>query len=222
MKGTDFEKLCVYRMEQEQELKRAIMGRYGTKSITIGEKPLDVESWCARLRRGPVNVGVIDQLVKDARETGRRTQAMESNPDFEGLLPPRGRQFVLDAKVCSQASFPLDKESKSQSRQLLHMLDRDEYGAVCFYLIHFPQRTLVKSVEPSQTWAFPVSRQHPFWRKFHRGEAKRISRADCQEYAVPVEWNCLPGKQKETPDIVMAIYELAAKLNKGGEVEDAE
>jgi penicillin-binding protein-related factor A (putative recombinase) len=220
MKGTDFEKICVYRMEQEHKLGRAIMGRYGTQSITIGEKPIDVDAWCQKLRRGPVNVALIETLVKEARETGRRTQQMQSNPDFEGLLPPRGRQFIFDAKVCSQASFSLDKESKSQSRQLLHLLERDEYGAICFYLIHFPQRVLAKSIDPDQTWAFPVSRQHPFWQQFDRGEVKRVTRADCEEYAVPVEWNVLEGGRTERPDIVMAIYGVAAKLGKGKEVEE--
>lgn len=219
MKGTDFEKICVYRMEQEHELKRAIMGRYGTQSITIGEKPLDVDGWCDRLRRGPVNLSLVQKFIQEARDTGRHVQAMQSNPDFEGLLPPHGRQFVFDSKVCSQASFPLDKESRNQSRQLNHLLDRDEYGAVCFYLIHFPERSLVRATEPEQTWAFPVSRRHPFWLKFGRGEVKRVSRSDCHEYAVSVEWNCLPGKKKESPDIVMAIYELAAKLGKGKESE---
>lgn len=223
MKGTDFEKICIARMEQEEELKRATMVRYGTQSITIGERPFDLDAWCHRLRRGPVNLGLLEQLVREARETGRHTQAMQSNPDFEGVLPPRGRQFIFDAKVCHQASFPLDKESKTQSRQLRHMLHRDTFGAICFYLIHFPKRELARSVEPEQTWAFPVAREHHFWVKFDRGEVKRITRADCEEYAVPVEWNILTERGRtERPDIVMAIYELAGKLGKGTEVDDAE
>jgi penicillin-binding protein-related factor A (putative recombinase) len=219
MKGSEFEKICVYRMEQEHKLGRAIMGRYGTQSITIGERPFDFGAWADRLRRGPVNAAVIENLVKEARETGRHTQQIHSNPDFEGLISPRGRQFVFDAKVCQQASFPLDKESKSQSRQLNHMLDRDEFGAVCFYLIHFPERILARSSEPEQTWAFPVSRKHAFWIKFDRGEVKRITREDCREYAVFVEWNALPKARTNTPDIYWAIYELAGRLGKGGEQE---
>jgi len=149
-------------------------------------------------------------------------QPIFSLPDFSGLLFPRGREFTFDAKVCGTASFPLN-DDKFKRRQFKHLVTRDRFGAISFLLIHFTARQLKKTSYAAETWAFPVSLRHPFWQAFDRGEVKSISREDCREYGALVEWNILKAKGRtERPDIVMAIYELAAKLNKGGEVEDAE
>lgn len=131
-----------------------------------------------------------------------------SLPDFEGLIPPLGRQFVTDCKVCAQASFPLD-EDKFKRRQLRHMLLRSRFGAICFLLLHFTARELSKGTIPAVTWAFPVFEDHPLWLAFDRSETKRITRADCEEYAELVTWNCLPGGRTPRPDILNAILRLA-------------
>jgi len=134
---------------------------------------------------------------------------VSSLPDFEGLIA--GRQFITDCKVCSQASFPLD-DDKFKRRQLRHMLTRARFGATCFLLIHFPPRELKTRVDPAQTWAFPVYADHPLWVAFDRSETKRITRADCEEYAELVEWNTLPGGRTPRPDIVSAVLALSGKM----------
>jgi penicillin-binding protein-related factor A (putative recombinase) len=136
-------------------------------------------------------------------------QPIQSLPDFEGVLPPNGQQFVFDCKVSGQPSFPLD-DDKFKRRQFRHMVTRARFGAVCFLLIHFTARELKRSTEAAQTWAFPVRLDHPLWAAFDRGETKRITRADCEEYAVPVEWNTLPGGRANRPDVLAAIVKLAA------------
>lgn len=140
-------------------------------------------------------------------------QPISSLPDFEGVLPPAAMQFVIEAKVCSGASFPLD-DDKFKRRQFKHLVTRAKFGAVSILLIHFNARELSKSVEPEQTWAFPVSLDHPFWEAFDRGETKRITRADCEEYAVLVPWNCLPSGRTPRPDVLSAVLELAARLKR--------
>lgn len=137
-------------------------------------------------------------------------QPIVSLPDFEGLLPPAGRQFIFDCKLCAAASFPLD-DDKFKRRQLKHMLTRSRFGAVCFLLIHFSERTLKRSIEPAETWAFPVFAEHPLWAAFDRGETKRITRLDCQEYAVSVEWNTLPGGRTPRPDVLVAIRAMVGE-----------
>jgi penicillin-binding protein-related factor A (putative recombinase) len=128
---------------------------------------------------------------------------VQSLPDFEGVLPG-GRQFLFDAKVCSQASFPLD-EDKFKRRQFRHLCTRARFGAIAFLLLHFNERQLVRAITPASTWAFPVQIDHPLWAAFDRAEVKRITLADCEEYAVAVEWNAMPGGRTLRPDIVAAV-----------------
>lgn len=132
---------------------------------------------------------------------------IQSLPDFEGVLPPLGRQFVFDAKVCSQASFPLD-DDKFKRRQLRHLVTRDRFGAIAFLLLHFPMRQLKTKTDEAATWAFPVSADHPVWRAFDAGEVKRLTREACEEYAVRVPWNLLPGGRTDRPDVLSAVKEL--------------
>lgn len=139
-------------------------------------------------------------------------QPIVSLPDFEGVLPPRATQFVFDAKVCGAASFPLD-DDKFKRRQFKHLTTRARFGAITFLLLHFTERALSKTTQPEVTWAFPVLLDHCFWSAFDRGEVKRITRSDCEEYAVLVRWNTLPGGRTPRPDILAAIYELAARTN---------
>jgi penicillin-binding protein-related factor A (putative recombinase) len=139
--------------------------------------------------------------------TDGQWRPIQSLPDFEGLLPG-GRQFTFDCKVCGQASFPLD-EDKFKRRQLRHMVTRAKFGGIAFLLIHFTERELVKSSVPAETWAIPVSWDHPLWQAFDRGETKRITREACQEFGVKVEWNVLAGQHKERPDVLAAIQFFA-------------
>lgn len=141
-------------------------------------------------------------------------QPVQSLPDFEGLIEG-GRQFITDCKVCGAASFPLD-DDKFKRRQWRHMVTRSRFGAVCFLLIHFSERELKTRTEPAETWAFPVMLPHPFWNEFDAGSAKRITRQDCEEYAVKVEWNTLPGGRTTRPDVLAAVIALAQRSSPSG------
>jgi penicillin-binding protein-related factor A (putative recombinase) len=215
MKSKEWEEVVLYRMRQEEEHGRCSMGRYGVQGSFSKGQPIDVGEWVTVLREAAETghlAKYIPELISAAKASADGWRPLQSLPDFEGVLSPRGRQFVLDAKVCNQPSFPLDTESKSKSRQLKHMLTRAKFGAVCFYLIHFPERTLARSIEPAQSYAFPIHPDHKFWESFDRGESKRITRADCEEYGVAVIWNTLPGGRTPRPDVLAAVYELIGRL----------
>jgi len=133
---------------------------------------------------------------------------MSSLPDFEGTLQG-GRQIIFDAKVCSQASMPLDQyrwETRAaRARQLRHMYERSAFGAVCFFLIHWPARQLKTKSEPAITFRFPVSVYSAFWLSFEAGEVRTLSRNDCENHGVVVSWNAFGRGTKPRPDFLESI-----------------
>ena len=134
-------------------------------------------------------------------------------PDFDITLAG-GRQCVVDAKVCSQASLPLDEykaeNKRSNKRKQLEVLYRKaKFGAISFLLIHFNPRPLKMGPTEAKTFAFPVYESHPFWQSFEKGEVKRIGEEECAECAYEVKWNVYPGKRKSSPDVYDAITWLA-------------
>lgn len=178
----EFEQLCLIDSAWSEERSLYTMGRYGV-SLTYMKNP----------------------------ESGQvETRALRSLPDFDGVLPPRGRQFVADAKVCSQASLMLH-ESHFSDRQLLHLNRRANFGAVAFLLIHFNRRVLKTRIDEAGTWAFPVHENHPFWRQFQRAELRSISRINCEEYGVEVRWHVPPRSKKARPNLLAAVLELESR-----------
>lgn len=175
LKGKELEKLCIYRMQQEEVRGIATMSRYGVQTSMVDEKWIPIRSL----------------------------------PDFEGVLNG-GRQFVIEVKVCSAASFPLD-DDKFKARQLKHLMTRGRFGSISMLLIHFNERVLAKKTEPPVTWAFPVYPEHDFWREFDRGEVKRITRDDCEQYGDAVRWGVFPGCRKVSPDLVGVVKSLSEK-----------
>lgn len=176
LKGKELEKLCIYRMQQEEVRGVATMSRYGVQTSMVDEKWIPIRSL----------------------------------PDFEGIMFG-GRQFVIEVKVCSAASFPLD-DDKFKARQLKHLMTRGRFGAVSMLLIHFNGRVLAKKTEPAITWALPVYPEHDFWREFDRGEVKRIARSDCEQYGHEVPWTVFAGCRKESPDLVGAVKALSERF----------
>lgn len=136
---------------------------------------------------------------------------IKSLPDFEGLA--FSRFFVLECKACSQASFSLD-DDKFKRRQLRHMLGVDEYGGLSLLALHFNGRTLKRGEEPPETWAIPVTMKSELWMSHDRGETKRITREDCREYGILIEWNAPDGCRVERPDLLAAI-EKAIEFESG-------
>lgn len=181
MKGKDFEKIIVERNREYRQHGTASVGRYGVQAARTNDE------WII----------------------------MQSLPDFEGTLAPNGNQVIFDCKVCSQASMPLSpyrEESKgSRRRQLRHMLDRSRFGAICFFLIHWPERELKTRTEPVMTWRFPVDVDSDFWRAFEAGEVKTLSRSDCEDHGDPIDWVTLGDGRTPRPDYLNGIVDTKRK-----------
>lgn len=155
----------------------------------------------------------------DSVTFGDRVIQVPSLPDFEGVFH-NGTQFMIEAKTCAGASFPMEK-SKIKPKQLEHLLKRSAFGVPCFLLIHFNARNLVTSQQPAFTVAIPVQPDNPRWQKFvdayremdrlNRGkpEAERvkvepqgsISRDLAQDMGILVPWYVPPRARKPLPDL---------------------
>lgn len=125
-----------------------------------------------------------------------------SLPDFEGVLPG-GRQFIFDAKVCSQASFQLTgNTAKSfRARQFGHLMKRSEYGVETFILIHFNYRKLKTKQDDELTVAIPV-KENKFWNGVIDGTIKKIGRDVAIQIGTMVPWNKFSKRcGLETPDL---------------------
>lgn len=141
-----------------------------------------------------------------------KPMAIQSLPDFEGAIEPDGRQFIIEAKVCAQSAFPLDK-SKLKPRQVKHMIERTAVGVPCFLIIHFNERKLVKTHEPAETRAIRIHPLDDRWPRYVQAyaEAKRtgkpvepqgsLSRDLVCRMSVKVEWVAPKGCRKELPDL---------------------
>jgi penicillin-binding protein-related factor A (putative recombinase) len=132
---------------------------------------------------------------------------IQSYPDFEGVLMG-GRQFIIEAKVCNAASFPLD-DDKFKARQYRHLTRRAKFGAISLIVLHFPVRQLKKSLTPALTVAIPVHPDLPLWEAFDRGEVKRITRTDCELHGLEVLWTIPDRCRRPVPDILAAIERVA-------------
>lgn len=143
-------------------------------------------------------------------------QVMRSLPDFEGIVHG-GRQFIFDCKVVSGASLILseyrkiDKQSKGDKgkqgkrhRQYRHMMNRSDMGAMCGFLIHWNARELKTKSEPADTFWIPVHRESELWDRFETGEIGVLTRMDCAEFGVRIEWLNEFGK-KPRPYYLTAI-----------------
>lgn len=178
LKGKDLEALLLFRAEKLEEAKIMSLGRYGV------------------------------QVTYRKDEKGQMMmQPMHSLPDFEGVIFGTGRQIIIETKVCSQASYPIYATGQKHPRQIDHMLKRSQFGALCFLLIHFNERELVRTQSPAVTYALPVHPNTNFWREYKAGERKSVTRGDCELYATQIPWNIWgPRAHKETPDIGVLIW----------------
>lgn len=141
-----------------------------------------------------------------------KPMAIQSLPDFEGAIAPDGRQFIIEAKVCSQSAFAMEKKT-IKPRQVKHMLDRAKRGVPCFLIIHFNERKLVRTHEPAETRAIRINPLDDRWQRFvdAYAEAKRtkspvvpqgsISREIACRMSVKVNWVAPKGCRKELPDL---------------------
>lgn len=139
---------------------------------------------------------------------------VSSLPDFEGVLM-NGPQFVIEnKKVASRKSLPLN-DDKLKKRQLAHMFDRDEFGGICFLLVHFNPRELKAGSTDSETFAFPVSKSHPFWMLWELGKVKSLTPEHCGEFGYRVPWGAKYRSRTMRPLILETVQAMANMREQG-------
>jgi penicillin-binding protein-related factor A (putative recombinase) len=168
---------------------------------------------------------VLKAIKEDSELTGNRYGVMvavdqdgllrriKSYPDLEGVVRG-GLQFVVECKVCSSSSIQLAAriERDKSSKQLKHLLERAEFEAITFYMIHFNERVLKTKTEQAVTYAFPVHPNHPFWERFVVGDEWKINRDICNLYGQKIEWIVPPRCRKARPDFHKTILKIDNNL----------
>jgi penicillin-binding protein-related factor A (putative recombinase) len=183
--GKQFEEIVVYRLNQYRAEKFGSFHRPGVHAVT----------------QDRFNDGTV------------RARLLQSLPDFQGVFGNPQREAVFDCKVCSQASFDLNKyrlDTKGpRSRQLKFMYERAEFGSLCFFLIHWNERKLKTKTVEAATYAMPVRPDLDFWRAFEIGEEKSLMRSQAEEYGVRVQWVVEGMERSPRPDLRSALLTLA-------------
>jgi penicillin-binding protein-related factor A (putative recombinase) len=176
--GKEFEALVLFRAQRMEEQKLLTMGRYGVQAVMIADPVTRVPAW----------------------------QVIPSLPDFEGVIYGTGRQLIIEAKSCSQASYPIHQAGKKHPKQFDHMLRRAEFGALCYLLLHFNPRALKTKSDPAATYAIRVHPDMHFWREYEAAERISLDRADAALNGEVVPWNLYSARaSKLTPDISKLI-----------------
>lgn len=196
LKGKEFETLLMDAAKREEDAGILTMSRYGVHGMVVGGK----------------NGGASQTLL------------IPSLPDFEGVLAS-GRQFIIEAKVCSGPSFPMQKSSL-KPRQVEHMLRRAAFNVPCYLLIYFSERRGQNFHHPAITVGVPVSDASPIWRNFieAHAEAKRtkepvasqpaLTRDAAQDMGKLVPWRVPKGCRKSLPDLLSLLWpEMRAPIH---------
>lgn len=136
-----------------------------------------------------------------------------SYPDFEGVLHD-GRQFIIEAKVCSQPSFRMAKE-KIKHKQVQHMLKRSKFDVRCFVVIHFNERLGATFYDKPMTVAIPVcyaiNKGWEVWEQYAECKEKTkefpsITRELAEQIGKRVEWYTPARSTKPRPDLRALTY----------------
>lgn len=178
LKGKEFEALIMFRAGKLEEDRLLCLGRYGTQVVMMNDS-LGVPRW----------------------------QPIPSYPDFEGVIYGSGRQIIIEAKVCSQASYPIYATGKKRPKQIEHLLRRAAFGAQCYLLIHWNARDLKTKSEEAETFAIPVL-DNTFWREYESFERKSLNRQEAGLFGFKVPWNAWSSRAtKLTPDLSVLLPE---------------
>ena len=139
---------------------------------------------------------------------GEKVIPMASLPDYEGVANGVSKQVIFDAKVCSQASFPLNPytEKKNKAKQIKHMRKRWRFGCTCGLLMHWNERVLKTRTDKPVTWWFPVD-DGDFWQGFDSGETKSITREACFALGYEVHWH-MPGRTRTAVPDLLSLFEI--------------
>ncbi len=129
-----------------------------------------------------------------------------SLPDFEGVFSD-GRQFIIEAKVCSSPSFKIDK-AHLKPKQISHMLTRHQFGVPGILLVHFNARVGKTFYDPAVTFGIHVRPQDaggpPLWESFVKGKgaaAGSLDRATVAALGVEMTWHTPKQCRSPRPDI---------------------
>ena len=132
-----------------------------------------------------------------------------SYPDFDGVQAG-GRQFIIEAKVCTQPSFRIQKD-KLKHKQVRHMLTRGRFGVPCYLLIHFNARLGATFYDSPFTVSIPVKSADDggweVWEQFDECKEKDkefppLTRALAKELGSPVRWIIPTRSNKLRPDLL--------------------
>lgn len=158
-------------------------------------------------RRRAIHAGRYGVQVQGIRDVGGKLEwrPVPSLPDFEGVVAG-GRQFVFDAKVCSQASLSLHADH-APTKQLRHLLARGRMGAVSFLLVHWNARELKTKSEPPQTFVVPVAPHLELWRELETAQRRTLNRLDCQLRGHEITWGTIGLGRTALPRVVEWILE---------------
>lgn len=169
----------------------------------------------------------MDRYGVEVTNFGGELRPIESKPDFEGITA-FGRQFIIEAKSNSQASFTLNPDYL-KARQVKHMLTRAKFNALCFLVIHFNHRILQNCVQPAFTVAIPVTPENPRWQRYVDACAKwkqekktnpnaklepqgSISRNEAQDIGTIILWRVPERCRTALPDLARLILPDTSKV----------
>tara|TARA_R110002110_G_scaffold8326_10_gene41914 strand:- start:2930 stop:3817 length:888 start_codon:yes stop_codon:yes gene_type:complete len=164
----------------------------------------------ARLKnRGVLTMGRYGVMVSLIQGEWRPVPSL---PDFEGVFSD-GRQFIIEAKVCSQASFRMQK-AKIKHKQVRHMIERSEFGVACYVMLHFNARLGKTFYDPAFTALIPVkSAEKGGWEVWEQYAAEKdkdkeftaIDRAMARALGQVVDWRIPPRCKNAAPDLETAL-----------------
>jgi hypothetical protein len=136
-----------------------------------------------------------------------------SYPDFEGVRK-NGRQFVIEAKVCTQPSFRV-RNDNLKFKQVRHMITRSQFSVSCYIVVHFNARLGATFYDPPFTVALPVNTERdggwPVWEEYARCKDKKqefpaISREEALAMGTPVKWHIPARSKKLRPDLLSIVH----------------
>lgn len=137
-----------------------------------------------------------------------------SLPDFEGVMPD-ARQFIIEAKVCTQSAFPITKD-KLKPKQVAHLLRRHRFGVPGILLIHFNERLGATFYDPPVTVGIEVKPAIDggldVWEKFAADKkgaySGSLTRSEALRIGLLMSWHTPPRCQSSRPNLKKFIKEV--------------
>lgn len=135
-----------------------------------------------------------------------------SYPDFEGVRR-NGRQFIIEAKVCTQPSFRV-RNDNLKFKQVRHMMTRSRFSVSCYLVVHFNARLGATFYDPAFTVAIPVKPAElggwPVWEDYAKCKDKNfefppITREQALQLGDRVRWHIPARSTNPRPDLLRIV-----------------